>query len=157
MHKRVEFVHQRVDLIHKCATPFVHSRENGVVKILQKLPGKHLDSFDHIGKFLFHSLIWTLVIALLNMARYGAAVFRLNRRLKTSGFTEGSFTITLNPYGFNVLSPSGEAKFWRWESVRTADSGGGYVFILLFHRALYVMTVTPLHPAVAFPGDRSYR
>jgi len=93
----------------------------------------------YIGTYLLHALIAAVVISLLYVVPYGAAVLRLIRQTKATGVTERSFIITLNPDGFSVLSPGAEAKFWRWESVRTADSGGGYVFISLFHRMLYLV------------------
>ena len=93
----------------------------------------------YIGTYLVHSLIAIVVIALLYVVPYWAAVLRLIRQTRASGVSEKSFTITLNPDGFSVLSPGDEAKFWRWESIKTADSGRGYVSILLFQRRLYLI------------------
>lgn len=93
----------------------------------------------HIGLYALHALIAAMVITSLYTFPYGAAVFRLLRQTKTTGVTERSFTLTLNHDGFNVLSPGGEVKSWRWESVKRVDSGREYVFILLFHGQFYLI------------------
>ena len=100
--------------------------------------GESSQSFEW-GTFLLRAFIAITFFALLYVGRYALAIHRLNKRTRAAGFTEISLTITPYKDGFEVLSPSGEPKFWRWESIRTADSGGGYVFILLFHEAIYVI------------------
>lgn len=105
----------------------------------------------HIPVFLLHTLIAGPVIALLLFVLpYGIAVGKLRKLVKAKGFAERNYKITLTADGLSVQSPVAgaseegkvykESEFWRWESVRTAGSGGGFIFIQLFHRVVYVIS-----------------
>jgi len=96
----------------------------------------------HIADFFLHTLIALPLIALLHfVVPYARAIIMLKRLVKAKGVTERSIKINLTVDGMSVLSPgaSPEVECWRWESVRTADSGGGFVYIVLYHRVIYLI------------------
>ncbi|HXD77917.1 MAG TPA: hypothetical protein VN616_08910 [Puia sp.] len=93
----------------------------------------------HLWTYLMQVVIAASVIVLIQLIPYWTALIRLVRQTKATGVTERNFNITLEPDGFRVVSPGEDAKFWRWEAVRTAGSARGCVYVSMFHGVFYVI------------------
>lgn len=89
--------------------------------------------------YLLHVMAEAGLMAVTLAIYYWIVVLWLISKMKAKRAGGESFTMTLSPDGFKVTTAGGEIRSWRWENVKEAGTGGGYVFIWLFHGRGYLI------------------